>query len=89
MTALPNRRPCVTEDVGTGLTVTVSYHPQTGTACEVFLTGRGKASDNPMQEALYNLGVCASSLMQDKSVDNRLEDENRLEAKNLNQQAAQ
>jgi|AACY02.2.fsa_nt_gi hypothetical protein len=66
MSDLPNRRPCVTEDVGMGLSVTVSYHPETGKACEVFLTGRGKASDNPMQEALYNLGVCASSLMQDK-----------------------
>ena len=64
MTDLPNRRPCVTEDIGMGLSVTVSYHPQTGQPCEVFLTGRGKASDNPMQDALYNLGVTASNLMQ-------------------------
>jgi hypothetical protein len=49
-----------------GLSVTVSYHPETGEACEVFMSGRGKASDNPMQEALYNLGVKASKLMQNK-----------------------
>ena len=67
MNDLPNRRPCVTEEVGMGLSVTVSYHPQTGQACEVFLTGRGKASDNPMQDALYNLGVTASNLMQEES----------------------
>ena len=65
MKDLPNRRPCMTEDVGMGLTVTVSFHPE-GQAVEVFMTGRGKASDNPMQEALYNLGVQASKLMQDK-----------------------
>ena len=28
------------------------------------MTGRGKASDNPMQDALYNMGVKASELMQ-------------------------
>ena len=66
MTDLPNRRPCLTEDVGMGLSVTVSFHPDTGQPCEMFLTGRGKASDNPMQEALYNLGVTASKLMQEE-----------------------
>ena len=30
MKDLPNRRPCMTEDVGMGLTVTVSFHPETG-----------------------------------------------------------
>ena len=65
MKDLPNRRPCMPEEVGMGLTVTVSFHPETGQAVEVFMTGRGKASDNPMQEALYNLGVQASKLMQD------------------------
>jgi hypothetical protein len=49
-----------------GLTLTVSFHPKTGEAVEIFMTGRGKASDNPMQEALYNLGVQASRLMQGK-----------------------
>lgn len=61
---LPNRRPCVTTDIGAGLAVTVSFHPQTGAACEVFMTGRGKASENVLTEALYELGVTASKLMQ-------------------------
>ena len=61
---IPNRRPCVTTDVGEGLAVTVSFHPKTGEAVEVFMTGRGKASDNPMQDALYNMGVKVSELMQ-------------------------
>lgn len=67
MSDLPNRRPCVTEEVGMGLSVTVSYHPKTGDPVEVFLTERGKASDNPMQQALYNLGVTASLLMQEEN----------------------
>ena len=61
---IPNRRPCVTTDVGEGLAVTVSFHPKTGEAVEVFMTGRGKASDNPIQDALYNMGGKASELMQ-------------------------
>ena len=61
---LPNRRPCETEDVGEGLSVTVSYHPETNQPIEVFVTSRGKASDNPMRDALYNLGVKASKMMQ-------------------------
>lgn len=44
--------------------MTVSFHPQTGEAVEVFMTGRGKASDNTLTEALYQLGVTASKLMQ-------------------------
>ena len=61
---LPSRRPCVTEEIGMGISVTVSFHPETMEPIEVFLSQRGKASDNPMQEALYNLGVAASNLMQ-------------------------
>ena len=61
---LPNRRPCVTEEIGMGISVTVSFHPETMEPIEVFVSQRGKASDNPMQEALYNLGVAASNLMQ-------------------------
>jgi hypothetical protein len=61
---LPNRRPCVTTDIGAGLAVTVSFHPHTGEAVEVFMTGRGKASENSLTEALYQLGVTASKLMQ-------------------------
>ena len=65
---LPNRRPCITTEVGVGLAVTVSYHPDTNEAVEIFVTGRGrKASDGPMTDALYNLGVEASRLMQGKS----------------------
>ena len=62
---LPNRRPCITTEGGVGLAVTVSYHPETTEAVEIFVTGRGKkASDGPMTDALYNLGVQASKLMQ-------------------------
>jgi hypothetical protein len=37
--------------------------PTTNTPVEIYLTGRGKASDSPMTEALYNLGVVASKIM--------------------------
>jgi hypothetical protein len=64
---LPNRRPCVTTDVGEGLAVSVSYHPETNEAVEIFVSSRGKkASDGPMTDALYNLGVQVSSIMQNK-----------------------
>ena len=64
---LPNRRPCVTTDVGEGLAVSVSYHPETNEAVEVFVSIRGKkASDGPMTDALYNLGVQVSSIIQNK-----------------------
>ena len=62
---LPNRRPCITTDVGEGIAITVSYHPDTEEPVELFVTSRGKkASDGPMTDALYNLGVTASKLMQ-------------------------
>ena len=64
---LPNRRPCVTTDVGEGLAVSVSYHPETKEAVVVFVSSRGKkASDGPMSDALYNLGVQVSSIIQGK-----------------------
>mgnify|MGYP003111217889 FL=1 len=64
---LPNRRPCITTDVGEGLAVSVSYHPETKEAVEVFVSSRGKkASDGPMSDALYNLGVQVSSIIQGK-----------------------
>ena len=64
---LPNRRPCVTTDVGEGLAVSVSYHPETNEAVEVFVSSRGKkASDGPMTDALYNLGVQVASIIQNK-----------------------
>jgi hypothetical protein len=69
MKNLPNRRPCITTDVGEGLAVTVSFHPETAIPVEVFLSGRGKkASDGPMTDALYNIGVEASKLMQNKDI---------------------
>jgi len=73
MDALPNRRPCISEEVGEGMVVTVSYHPQSGEPVEVFLTGRGyKASDNPMTSALYKLGVTASKLIQREFEDDKV-----------------
>ena len=64
---LPHRRPCVTTDVGEGLAVSGSYHPETNEAVEVFVSSRGKkASDGPMTDALYNLGVQVSSIIQNK-----------------------
>jgi hypothetical protein len=55
------------------MTVTVSYHPNTGEPVEVFLTGRGvKASDSPMTDALYRLGVVASKMMQKEPVDDKV-----------------
>ena len=67
MKKIPKRRPSLTEDVGMGISVTVSFHPETQEAVEVFVTSRGKASDNPMQEALYNLGVQVSKMIQGKN----------------------
>ena len=64
---LPTRRPCGTTDVGEGLAVSVSYHPENNEAVEVFVSSRGKkASDGPMTDALYNLGVQVSSIIQNK-----------------------
>ena len=64
MRQVPNRRPCITTNVGAGMAVTVSFCPQTGDAIEVFMSQRGKASDNELTEAMYKLGVTASKLMQ-------------------------
>ena len=64
MRPVPWRRPCVTEDVGEGLAVCVGFDPRTMAVCEVFLVGRGKASDGAWPDALYQLGVTASRIMQ-------------------------
>ncbi len=66
MRQVPNRRPCITTNVGAGMAVTVSFCPRSGDAIEVFMSQRGKASDNELTEAMYNLGVTASKLMQGK-----------------------
>jgi len=73
MADLPNRRPCINEEIGEGMIVSVSYHPQTGEPVETFLTGRGfKASDSAMANALYELGVTASKLMQKEFNDDQV-----------------
>lgn len=62
---IPNRRPCITTDIGSNLAVTVSFHPQTSEAIEVFMTKRGnKAGESELDDAMYKLGVTASKLMQ-------------------------
>ena len=63
MKTIPNRRPCETVEIGEGLSVTVSFHPETMDPIEIFVTERGKAGDTPMNAALYNLGVMASKVM--------------------------
>jgi len=75
MNELPNRRPCITSDLGMGISVTVSYHPESNQPVEVFLSSRGKASDNDMQNVLYNLGVEASSLMHKENPFNKNDEE--------------
>ena len=80
MKNLPNRRPCITQNIGAGLAVTVSFHPATGDAVEVFMTDRGKASDNEMTNALYNLGVTASKMMQGEWENQDNEREHRISA---------
>ena len=62
---IPNRRPCITTDIGSGLAVTVSFHPQTNEAIEVFMSKRGhRAGQSELDDAMYNLGVTTSKLMQ-------------------------
>jgi len=62
----PNRRPSITVEVpGEGFTfaATVGFDPSTGSACEIFLSKRGK-SGTALEEALYELGVQVSKIMQ-------------------------
>lgn len=65
---LPNRRPCVTEDVD-AFAVTVSYLPDLtkpdflGQPCEVFITKRAK-SGTELEAHQFQLGVAISKLMQ-------------------------
>ena len=63
---LPNRRPLITVNLPEGLVVSVGFHPATLEPVEVFMTKSGqKASDAPMNNALYELGVVVSKLMQE------------------------
>ena len=50
MLDLPTRRPCVTKEVGMGLSLTVSYQPMTAQPIEVLQKERGKAADKQMKE---------------------------------------
>ncbi len=62
---MTNRRPSVNMECGQGLIITVSFDPDTGKAHDVFLVGRGhKASDAPLNEALYEAGVRISKIIQ-------------------------
>lgn len=62
-----NRRPSVIINCGEGLVVSVSFDPDTLEPYDVFLVGRGyKASDAPLNEALYEAGVTISKIMQGK-----------------------
>ena len=71
---IPNRRPCITTDIGSGLAVTVSFHPETNQAIEVFMTKRGnKAGQSELDDAMYKLGVTASKLMQGEGLDEHTE----------------
>ena len=45
--------------------MSVSFDPETGKPYDVFLVGRGyKASDVPLNQALYEAGVNISKIMQ-------------------------
>lgn len=65
---IPNRRPHITIDLGMRISITVSFHPITGEVIDVFMPERGKASDDDLQNILYELGVTASKLIQKKDV---------------------
>ncbi len=65
---LPNRRPSSTIRVVTEIDnyyCTISYHPETGEPCEVFMTGRGKVGQT-MDSVLSQLGVAISKELQGK-----------------------
>jgi hypothetical protein len=59
-----NRRHAVNFDVGPFI-CTVGFNPETGAPCELFLVSRGK-SGTDLDDWLYELGVKASKIMQDR-----------------------
>lgn len=65
--ALRNRRPSVTTKVGR-FAATVSFDPSTGHPIEVFITDRGVKVGEWLDEALYNLGVEVSKIMQKETI---------------------
>jgi hypothetical protein len=56
----PNRRPCITEEIGK-FAISVSFVE--GKPYEVFFVKRGK-SGTEIEELLHDLGVAASKIMQ-------------------------
>ena len=59
----PNRRPCITSDVG-GFSVTVGFDPNDNyKPCEVFITARAKTGTE-LEAWQYQAGVEASKIMQ-------------------------
>ena len=67
MSAPPNRRPSITDEVigdGYEFAVTVGFDPEFGNPCEVFMTKRGK-SGTALEATMYELGVLASKIMQE------------------------
>lgn len=65
---IPNRRPCITEDVEGGFSVTVSFCPVRLLEgeiipVEIFYSKRAKPGTE-MDEIQYQFGVTASKLMQ-------------------------
>ena len=64
--SLPTRRPCITIPVQTDVDrfyATISFHPDTGAPCEVFMTGRGKVGQT-LDSVLHSMGVAISKEMQ-------------------------
>ena len=63
---LPNRRLCVTEQIGP-FAVSVGFIPDSGgewtVPAEVFITSRGKTGTE-LDNHLYELGVAVSKMMQ-------------------------
>lgn len=62
MSDLPNRRVCITSDVGP-FAVSVGFND--GHPCEVFVTKRGK-SGTDLDDILYEMGVTISKIMQNE-----------------------
>lgn len=63
---IPNRRPTESQVVdapGFSFTVRVGFDPKSGAPMEVFIDHRGKPG-SPLDEALYQVGVTLSRMMQ-------------------------
>jgi len=68
-----SRRASVTESIPGkefAFAVTVGFRPTYGHPLEIFLTQRGR-SGYPFEEALYDLGITASKIMQEYDTSSR------------------